>query len=266
MNYDFRKAVLQGTLPHAFIIEGPHNIDKVSVVKSIVKGIFCSEEPGTGCGRCATCRKIENGNYGDIIYIEPDTAKNSKVRSIRDEAVVRLQEDLMKRPVEGDRNIGIISGADSMTLRAFNRLLKTIEEPVPGTVLFLLSENVNIMPQTIRSRCIHVRLQGDEMPEDSQAKQVAEELISLIRDGEYFYRKKQLIEEYADSREKGMMLLDAMEKLYMDILKGAAGEPGRYSREYIFNAVRYIEESRREIQQKMNMNYSLLKMVLNIGG
>ena len=266
MNYNFKECILKGTLHHGFIIEGPHTVNKVQIAKDIIKGIFCKEMPGEGCGHCVECRKVENGNYGDIYYIEPDQAKGSKVFSIKDEAIVKLQEDLMKKPIDGDRNVAVIRGADTMTARAFNRLLKTLEEPNPGTVIFLLSENVNSMPITIRSRCIHVRTGREMENPDGQIMDKAMELINLILDGEYFYRKKQFLEEFVDSRERAYVLLDALERGYMDILLRKRGDVERFSKEYIFNAIRAIEESRREIQQKLNMMYSLEKMILNIGG
>lgn len=266
MNYDFKKCILNGTLHHGFIIEGPHTVNKVAVVKRIIKGIFCQNMPGEGCDVCVNCRKVESGNYGDIYYVEPDQARGSKVFSIKDEAIIELQENLMRKPVDGDRNIAIIRGADTMTIRAYNRLLKTLEEPVPGTVIFLLSENINSMPITIRSRCIHVRVDGEAEEFDSRVMEKAQELINLIVDGDFFYLKKQFLDENIDSREEAYILLDAMERIYMDILLRKRGDIGRFSKDYIFRAIRYIEEARREIQLKLNMMYSLEKMILNIGG
>ena len=45
---------------------------------------------------------------------------------------------------------------------AFNALLKTLEEPTPGTVIILLSENRENLLDTIKSRCIFYRLSGGE--------------------------------------------------------------------------------------------------------
>lgn len=266
MNYDFKKCILNGTLHHGFIIEGPHTVNKVDIVKKIVKGIFCQQIPGEGCDACVNCRKVENGNYGDIYYVEPNQTKGSKVFSIKDEAIISLQENLMRKPVEGDRNVAVICGADTMTVRAYNRLLKTLEEPILGTVIFLLSENINSIPITIRSRCIHVRVDGIAEEFDGQVMDKAQELINLIVDEDFFYLKKQFLEEYKDSREQAYVLLDAMERIYMDVLMRKRGDAERFSKDYIFKAIRCIEEARREIQLKLNIMYSLEKMVLNIGG
>ena len=266
MNYNFKESILRGTLHHGFIIEGPHTVNKVEIVKGIIKAMFCKDMPGEGCGQCIECRKVENGNYGDIYYVEPNQTKGSKVFSIKDEAIVELQENLMKKPIDGDRNVAVIRGADTMTVRAFNRLLKTLEEPHPGTVIFLLSENINTIPITIRSRCIHVRTDAQAESIDGGVIDRAIEFINLIIDDEYFYRKKQFLEEVVNSREDAYILLDAMERVYMDILLRKRGDVQRFSKEYIFKAIRCIEEARREIQQKLNMMYSLEKMILNIGG
>ena len=54
-----------------------------------------------------------------------------------------------------------------MSIKAFNRLLKTIEEPPVGTVIFLLSENIKkFAPDYWGSRCIHVRINESQIPYD----------------------------------------------------------------------------------------------------
>ena len=45
-----------------------------------------------------------------------------------------------------------------MTLRAQNRLLKTLEEPPGEAVIILLSENMENLVQTVQSRCVKYRI------------------------------------------------------------------------------------------------------------
>ena len=162
MTYDFRKNIINGTLHHAFIIEGPYSADKKNYAVELAQAILCRQMPGVGCGECVICRKLKDGNHLDFVFIEPYAKKGSKTRSVKDEQIEQLQERLMRKPFEGDRVIAVIDGADTVTARAFNRFLKTLEEPPEGTVIFLLSENAAKLPQTIRSRCVHVRLYGNE--------------------------------------------------------------------------------------------------------
>lgn len=266
MTYDFRKNIINGTLHHAFIIEGPYSADKKNYAVELAQAILCKQMPGVGCGECVICRKLKDGNHLDFVFVEPYAKKGSKTRSVKDEQIEQLQERLMRKPFEGDRVIAVIDGTDTVTARAFNRFLKTLEEPPEGTVIFLLSENAAKLPQTIRSRCVHVRLYGNEGKDNMKASKEAWELISFMADGDYFYREKQLIESFVKDRESAYTLLDAMESIYRDILFGKEERDIRITKEQIYRAVDCIEEARRELVRNAVPGYALKKMVLNIGG
>ena len=81
----------------------------------------------------------------------------------------------------GDRNIAVIKDADTLTVRAQNRLLKTLEEPFEGTVIMLLSENRENLLDTIKSRCIMYRLEDTEKaPEEMPGGKAAELLFQAL--------------------------------------------------------------------------------------
>lgn len=267
MSYNFEESIKNGTLHHAFIIEGPFNVDKVAYAKGIAKKILCKNAENKGQDNCVLCRKIDDDNHMDVFVVEATSEKGRKVKSIKNEQIEQLQERLMKTPFEGDRNIAIVKDADTITSRAFNRLLKTIEEPTEGTVIILLSENIKQLPQTIRSRCIHIRMTGDAASEDmTKGIPEARELIMLLIDGDYFYKEKQLVETFAKDREQAYVLLDAMETVYRDILFGKDEEYKRFTKEYVFKGIKFIEEARQEIRRNVSVMYALKKMILNIGG
>ena len=75
----------------------------------------------------------------------------------QDEQISKVQSDIKKKPME-ERHMVVIQDADTMTLRAQNRLLKTLEEPFEGTVMILLSENRENLLETIKSRCVLYRI------------------------------------------------------------------------------------------------------------
>ena len=79
--------------------------------------------------------------------------------SVKDEQISKLQAELQKKPL-GERNLAVIKDADTMTKRAQNRILKTLEEPYEGTVIFLLSENRENIIDTVKSRCVIYRLES----------------------------------------------------------------------------------------------------------
>jgi DNA polymerase-3 subunit delta' len=58
----------------------------------------------------------------------------------------------------GGRRVAIIDSADELNRNAANALLKTIEEPPPGSVLFLVCHAPGAIPRTIISRCRRLSL------------------------------------------------------------------------------------------------------------
>ena len=267
MAYSFEENVKKGTLHHGFIIEGSYNIDKLSYGKKIAMGILCAEKPGVGCGQCNTCKKVLHDNYLDLYIIEPEMAKNSKTKSVKTKDIEELIKKLNRKPYDGDRNIAIIDGADHITIDAYNKLLKTIEEPPEGTVIILLSENSTKIPQTIRSRCVKISL-NDYNIDDKVLIDIsdAQTLIDMMLSGSDFYEINHFFKQNIKFREEAYALLDAMEEVYIKIMHGQYDEYKRTRKEYIFNAVRYVEMARVELLRNSNVQYTLKKMVLNIGG
>lgn len=247
------------TLSHAYIFEGEAALDKLAFAKAFVKAVLCEEEPGIGCDSCSTCRKIEHDNYEDLFFVAAEGS------SIKDEAIEKLQERLKIKPY-GKRNIAVISDADTMTLRAQNRLLKTLEEPAPGTILILLSENIENLTNTILSRCVKFRLNyyGRESYEGMLDK--AAEIADLLMEGAPFYKRKEAVAQVLKEGEQVMAFLDALEKVYRDFLI-IPSEKGRlYKQSQIYRNVSLIEETRRQLLKGVSKSYALKDLMIKIGG
>lgn len=250
-------SIRSGKVLHAYIIEGDSLADKLGFAKEFCKAVMCLEKPGLGCDSCLNCRKIDHDNYEDLYVLESDGM------SVKDEQVLNLQAELKKKPM-GSRNLAIIKDADTMTTRAQNRLLKTLEEPFPGTIIILLSENRENLLETIRSRCILYRLEDAEA--ENSGKDVAEEFFEAISDGKYFYEIKQMISAKIKKREDALMLLDGLERIYEKLLTWEDPRRRIYHRDEIVRAIELIEEARRDLHAKVNYQYALKNLILKIGG
>lgn len=257
-------SILSGSVFHAYIIEGDTCVDKPAFARDMMKAILCEEEPGTGCDSCIVCRKIDHDNYEDLYFIESDGL------SVKDEAVFSLQEKLKRKPTAGDRNLAVIKDADTMTPRAQNRLLKTLEEPPAGTVILLLSENKENLLETIRSRCMAYRLNSLESQLSGGAMEGAMEGASAVMEGllerENFFTMKELLGKHMKSREDAFRLLDGLERLYRDFLVGRDPRGILLKREEIFRHIGLIEEARRDLVMKVNYNYAMKNLIIKIGG
>ena len=247
------RAISNGNISHAYIFEGDYTVDKTRFAADFVKAVLCSRG---GCGQCAVCHKIDNGNYEDLFVISPET-------SVKDEDIEKLQEKLKNKPFAGARNIAVIENADTMTRWAQNRLLKTLEEPPEGTVIILLADNIENFLPTILSRCAVYRLESTEHRTDAGTMSKAAELETMIYEEEPFYLLKAYAEKLAKDRRETMAVLDCLEKIYRDfIIKGSV----KYSSSSIYSSISAIEEARRKILKNMNIAYALKEMIIKIGG
>ncbi len=252
-------AIKNGHVSHAYIFEGEAVLDKAAFAACFVKAILCREEPGIGCGRCLSCRKVEHGNHEDLTYVEADG------NSLKDEMIEKLQERLRIKPY-GERNIAIIKDADTMTIRAQNRLLKTLEEPAPGTVLILLSENMENLTQTILSRCVKFRLNYFGRESYEGMLQTARETADLLLEGAPFYKRKEAVAEIMKDTGKTNAFLDALERVYRDLLVENSHKSRLYKKSQIYRNVDLIEQTRRQIQRGVAKSYALKDLMIKIGG
>ncbi len=254
--------IASNRIKHAYIFEGNINAPKIEIAKSFIKAILCEKEKGQGCQICGTCKRIETENYIDLLIVRKTDAKNVSTKSIKNKQIKDMQERLMNKPFEGDRNIVIINDGQTLSEEAFNTLLKTLEEPSEGTIIIILVENCDLIPNTILSRCVkHYIYEEDK--EKEIYKDIAEKIIFSLLNNESYYIVSDLLEKYMDDREKAYILLDHL----MDVLRNIIVNNGNKDiREKAYSAIYKIENARIEIQSNVSISYAMKKMVIEIGG
>jgi DNA polymerase III delta' subunit len=269
------RAVQSRNISHAYLLEGDRTIDKLSLAENFVKAILCLDGSGDSCEKCLSCHKINHGNHEDLIYLAAEGS------SIKDEAVEELQSRLKKKPYVGDRNIVILQDADTMTPKAQNRLLKTLEEPAPGTVIILLSENLENLAQTILSRCVIFRLNPFETSEYRDVLEGTIKIADMLLDKRPFYEISSQLADYTGDRSLAFEFLDALESWYRDLaisgydLSGGIlfhgdrieeiRKRGRlYQRNTIDKAVSAIEEAKNDLNRNLNISYTIKNMILKM--
>ena len=101
----------------------------MDIVLSFVKSIVCLEYNDEN-NAIKVCKRIDEGNYLDVMVIEPDGLW------IKKNQIIDLQNEFSKKAVEGRKKIYIIKSADKMNVQTANSILKFLEEPVDDIIIF----------------------------------------------------------------------------------------------------------------------------------
>ncbi len=157
------RAIQTGKISHAYIFSGDKGTGKKTLADAFAMALQCTGEGERPCGVCHSCRQAAGGSHPDIIYVQHERPTSIGVDDVR----AQLEGDIRIRPYNGRYKIYIVQDAEKMTIPAQNAVLKTIEEPPEYAVILLLTTNEESFLDTIRSRCVTLKL----MPvPDSQVK------------------------------------------------------------------------------------------------
>jgi DNA polymerase-3 subunit delta' len=160
-------------MPHALLVTGRAGIGKTEFARALGASVLC-ETPrgGLACGACASCHWLSQGNHPDYREIVPEAAeedaeaeeatgaKAEKAKSVVIKVdQIRAVADFMSLTTHrSGYRVLLLHPAEAMLPAAANSLLKTLEEPPPGTLIVLVSDQPSRLLATIRSRCRIVSL------------------------------------------------------------------------------------------------------------
>ncbi|MFM6922744.1 MAG: DNA polymerase III subunit delta', partial [Polynucleobacter victoriensis] len=187
-------------MPHAVLLHGQTGIGKMEFGLYLAKALLCeSDDHQKPCCQCEACHWFDTGNHPDFLGIVPETMHLSlpheqmegadsledkpkrgkkkldddadkadkkassfiKVEQIRD-----ALEGINTTPHRGLQRVVLINPVEALQAVSANTLLKTLEEPPASTLFILLSDRLDRILPTIRSRC---RLIALPRPQKEQA-------------------------------------------------------------------------------------------------
>jgi DNA polymerase III subunit delta' len=151
-----RQRIAERRLHHAVLLSGPAGIGKRLLGELLARSVLCrSAERGQACGSCRDCRLAAAGSHPDLLRIAPEEpGKQIRIEQIRGE----LADFVMRTPGISHAKAVVIDPAEAMNTHTANCLLKSLEEPAPGTHVVLLSDAPARLLPTVRSRCQHLGL------------------------------------------------------------------------------------------------------------
>lgn len=131
-------------MTHAWLITGPPGSGRSTSALAFAAALVC---PNGGCGTCTDCLNALAGVHVDIEHIVPEGI----IYSVEDTRA--LIERAALAPSRSHWHVIVIEDVDRFRAEAASTLLKSLEEPPPGTVWLLCAPTSDDVFETIRSRC-----------------------------------------------------------------------------------------------------------------
>lgn len=168
---------LRQRMPHAILFHGAAGIGKSDFIERFAQGLLCEAvlPDGHACGQCASCGWFSQHNHPDYRRVRPEaledeppadgeeggdadarkSAKSAKAPSkeIKIEQIRGLADFMNISTHRQGLRVVVLYPAEALNMPASNALLKTLEEPPPGTVFLLASNSLDRLLPTILSRC-----------------------------------------------------------------------------------------------------------------
>ncbi|MBQ6389908.1 MAG: hypothetical protein IJH90_09915 [Mogibacterium sp.] len=218
---------------HAFAVEGRAGEARAAFIRQLAQGLECQAASvrARPCGVCPSCRQIAAGTSLDVIHMNKSQGSGRTARATYkvDDAGAFIERLGMGE--YGRFLIGIIDDADSLSEVVQNKLLKTLEEPGPNTILLLGVSNRDNLLSTVRSRCSDIRMSdyagfhADRSGNDTErpdsgntgssadpAQQAMQDIVRMLLDRKTaFHSYRTAIDKNIKSREEALSLLDLFE-------------------------------------------------------
>lgn len=140
------KSFKNDRLSQVYLFHGDKGTLKMDAALYVASLVLC--EAGGNCGICNQCKKLERFINTNVTIISPE------VETIKKEQIENLEHEFAL--TSDYKRVFIIKDIDKASLAASNSLLKFLESLNDDTYGILITENINLVLPTIKSRSINV--------------------------------------------------------------------------------------------------------------
>ena len=234
-----KSLVLKNREPHSIVITGERGQGKKTLAKYISATLLCESGLGEPCGKCKSCRMLENGAHPDFITVQSNENGNYQVdviRSIVSDAVVKPNENSFKVYLIPDMDRSV-----NTSVAVQNILLKLIEEPPAHCIVILTASTKEFFLETVISRvlCLNTVPCNDE--------QVREFLLDRCEESEL----SEAVRFACGNIGRGIEFLeDASVRVAMDIAKSCA-EAIALQNEYDFLRAVFMADGKKQLFRRV---------------
>ncbi|HEY8190602.1 MAG TPA: DNA polymerase III subunit gamma/tau, partial [Micavibrio sp.] len=159
-----KNAIDSNRIAHGFMLTGVRGVGKTTTARIIARALNYTGPDGKSgptagpTDDCDICRAIAEDRHPDVI--EMDAASHTKVEEMR-----QLLDGVRYAPVSARYKVYIIDEVHMLSDKAFNALLKTLEEPPPHVKFIFATTEIRKVPVTVLSRCQRFDLRRVEVPD-----------------------------------------------------------------------------------------------------
>lgn len=241
--------------------------------------------------------RIDKNIYSELKIIETDQ------NIIKKEQLIELQNSVKNKPIEGNKIVYIIKNCEKLNSSSANSILKFLEEPADDIIAILLTDNLDSVIGTIKSRCQIINFKNkieeeninieylvknsiyQDKLDDDEVQNIINDSIDFISDIEkkgintFIYIKN--ISDYVKSSQDVGKFINVLIYAYSDILYKKIGKKISYFNNYesfitnisdknelddIIKKIYILENIR--FEAKFNVNSKLLidKLIIELGG
>lgn len=180
---------LKDSPPQVLLLEGGSARERKLAALHWATSLNCSspaENSGVPCLSCPSCLRILGRTHRDFLWLDGEEG------SIKIEDVRQIRSIIGEAPREAETRVIVLAEAQALTEAAANAMLKSLEEPRPGTVFVLLAPQRERLLPTLVSRSWVLTLAWPEVhgADRSQAEKEWEAaLFSFVQSGTGLFEK-----------------------------------------------------------------------------
>ena len=181
-----KNIILSNKISHSYLFETKGYSEGFDLALSFAKSLLCpfSYIDNINCKECKQCENINSNNFPEITIIKPDGV------NIKKEQMMNLQEEFGRKALMGNKKIYIINGVEYFNSSSANSILKFLEEPEENIIAILVTKNINMVLDTIISRCqiMSLRVNQDVNPNSELIYKIASNIENSVSDVNNFVK------------------------------------------------------------------------------
>lgn len=249
---DFKKEIADGHIHHATLVFSSSREEGDTFLRQLAQMILCE---GNGCREkipCKACILFNAGSHPDLFSFPK--GKNFLVADAQE---IISQSQIL--PMFSRQKVFLLSGMDTATVQAQNKMLKLLEEPPASSIFLLNAVNEESVLRTIVSRCHHLHLPYADKAWTEKQQNMADELCAMLKNMKSSKEVISFSVKFSDKKDLFLEKLEILSQLFGEILHKTRENEG-FSEEAVIHILAQIDNTKQKKQQ--NVNVSLLTDVL----